>query len=101
MADSFEKVLARMQQADQEKQPDQSALLRKLDSQQRATLTLFTQFEIVTSKQIGDLLGYKPRNCALLCAKWVQEEFLEVANVSNKARKYRLAAKFSKLITGA
>lgn len=96
MVVSFENVLDRM--ADAKGTPDQSALIRKLDPKQRKALELFQSFDTVTSRQIGDLFGFKPRTSSALCANWVKIGFLALADTSNKGRKYRLSPKFQQLI---
>jgi Fic family protein len=90
MAFAFENVLKRMEEANLRGEEDTSALLRKLDPKQRKILELFQLYEIVTSKQVGMLFGFKPRTSAYLCKQWTDEGFLEVANTSNKRRAYRL-----------
>ncbi len=97
MAVSFENVLARMQEAAGKGFADLSPLLRKLDPRQRKALVLFQQFEFVTSRQIGELFGFKPRTSANLCAAWVSVGFLKMVDASNKGRKYSLGDKYSEL----
>jgi len=92
MAISFENVLVRMVEAKTQGSLDQSGLIRKLDPKQRKVLTLFQQFETVTSRQIGELFGFKPRTSAALCAKWVESGFLIMVDSSNKGRKYKLSS---------
>lgn len=94
MATSFENVLKKMEIAKNQNLPDQSALLKTLDPRQRKVLELFEQFETITSRQIGELFGFKSRNSAALCAIWVKEGFLEIADAANKSRKYRLSYKY-------
>ncbi|MGI4775644.1 MAG: Fic family protein [Janthinobacterium lividum] len=104
MKESFENVLKRMSNAHQEitesrsEVIDQSHILRKLDPKQRKSLELFEKFEIITSKQIGELFGFKPRTSAKLCAEWVENGFLIVSDRSNKGRKYSLAKQFKDLL---
>jgi Fic family protein len=86
---SFEKVLKQMEEA--QNLPDQSALIRQLDPKQRKALELFQASETITSRQVGDLFGFKPRTSAALCATWVKSGFLTIANPSNKSRKYKLS----------
>lgn len=97
MAVSFEKVMTRMADASLQGSPDQSALIKQLDPKQRRALELFQEFEIITSRQIGELFGFKPRTCSQLCAKWVQNGFLEIVDPSNKGRSYRLAKVYQDL----
>ncbi len=80
--------------------PDHSDLMRKLDLRQRKVLELFQDFETITSRQIRQLFGFKPRTNSALCANWVKSGFLKVANPSNKGRKYKLSAKYHKLVRG-
>lgn len=91
MAASFENVLQRMSESDAKGLPDQSIILRKLDPQQRKVLALFQEYEIVTSGQIGELFGYKPRTSTKICSDWVRSGFLEIVDPSNKGRTYRLS----------
>ncbi|MGL5263360.1 MAG: Fic family protein, partial [Candidatus Rhabdochlamydia sp.] len=95
MAISFENVLKRM--ADAEGSPDQSNLIRKLDPRQRRALELFQEFETVTSRQIAELFGFKPRTSAQVCAAWVENGFLEVVDSSNRGRKYKLSKQYENL----
>jgi Fic family protein len=99
MAIAFENVLERMLFAQQSGKIDQTDLLRMLDPKQRVVLELFSSFEMVSSHQIGQLFGFKPRTGAQLCKNWVEAGFLEIADYSNKARKYRLAKKYEVLLT--
>ena len=70
---------------------DQSILLRTLDPKQRKALSLFKEFDTITSHQIGELFNFKPRTSANLCAAWVECGFLKIIDFSNKGRKYQLA----------
>ena len=98
MAVSFENVLSRMSEAKGHGLTDQSALLRQLDPRQRRALQLFGEFSVITSRQIGELFGFKPRTSAALCATWVENGFLDIVDVSNKARKYKLSQRYESLI---
>lgn len=92
MAVAFENVLQRMGEV--HGVPDQSARLRKLDPRQRKVLQLFEEFEVVTSRQIGELFGFQPRTSSAICAVWVEEGFLEIVDPSKRGRKYRLAQQY-------
>jgi Fic family protein len=98
MAVSFENVLKRMSEAQAQGSIDQSVLIRKLDPRQRRALELFQQFETITSRQVGELFGFKPRTSAAICASWVERGFLVIVDPSNKGRKYGLSVKYQKLI---
>lgn len=94
MEHAFEKVLARMKEAGVKGDEDQSPLLRKLDPKQRRALELFNSYEIITSSQVGELFGFKPRTASLLCKNWVKSNFLEIVDFSKKGRRYRLGKAF-------
>jgi len=98
MVFSFESVLKHMSEAGTKGISDQSGLLKKLDPKKRKALELFGQFEVVTSRQIGELFGYKPRTSAALCAQWVKEGFLTIVDFSNRGRKYKLSKHFEGLL---
>ena len=98
MAVSFENILKRMKEAKVQGSFDQSALIRKLDPRQRKALQLFQEFETITSHQIGNFFGFKPRTSAALCANWVKSGFLAIVDSSNKGRKYKLSTRYKKLI---
>jgi hypothetical protein len=95
---SFEKVVAQMMASNEKGEKDHSELMRALDPKKRKALELFKGYDIVTSKQIGDLFGFQPRTNAALCKKWVEEGFLEIAEQSFKSRKYSLSKKYTELL---
>jgi Fic family protein len=91
IAVSFENVLQRMSEAGAKGLSDQSTLLRKLDPRQRKVLALLEEYEFVTSSQVGELFGFKPRTSSKICAEWVKSGFLEIVDYSRKSRKYKIA----------
>lgn len=98
MAHAFEKVQSQALAEAGRGGKDQSRLLRELDAKQRKALTLFEDSREIAAKEIGALFGYKPRSVALLCQRWVEEGFLEIANPARKSRKYRLVAKYEEAV---
>ena len=98
MALAFEKVVAQMMESYDKGEKDHSELMRTLDPKQRKALELFREYDLVTSRQIGDLFGFQPRTNAALCKKWVESGFIEIADSSFKSRKYRIADKFKPLL---
>lgn len=98
MAVSFERVIKHMNEARAQCHSDKSALLKKLDLKQRKALELLSEFETVTSSQIGQLFGFKPRTSANLCASWVEKGFLKIVDFSNKGRKYNLSDDYQELV---
>jgi Fic family protein len=98
MAFAFDKVVTQMITSHQKGEKDQSELMRTLNPKQRKALELFRDYEVVTSKQIGDLFGFKPRTNATLCKKWLDAGFLVMVDSSFKSRKYALSDKFKLLL---
>ena len=98
MAFAFEKVVSQVITSRGKGKKDHSDLMRRLDPKQRKSLELFREYDVVTSKQIGDLFGFQPRTNAALCKKWVEGGFLEIVDQSFKSRKYSLAKKYKELL---
>ena len=98
MALAFEKVVAQMITSNEKGEKDHSQLLRTLDAKQRKVLELFKKHDVVTAKQIGLLFGFQPRTNSALTKKWVENGFLEIVNPSNKARTYRLTARYDHIV---
>lgn len=98
MAFAFEKVVSQMISSNEKGEKDHSDLMRTLDSKQRKSLELFKEYDVVTSKQIGELFGFQPRTNAALCKKWVEVGFLEIVDHSFKSRKYCLSKKYKELL---
>ncbi len=98
MAISCERIVNRMSEAASQGSSDQSLLIRKLTAQQRRALELFHTYEVITSRQISELFGFKPRTSTALCATWVANGFLVIVDPSNKGRTYKLATSYEKLI---
>jgi hypothetical protein len=65
---------------------------------QGATTAAIQEFETITSSQIGQLFGIKPRTSAQICYNWVKNGFLKIADVSNRGRKYKLSKQYEDLI---
>jgi Fic family protein len=98
MAFAFEKVINQMIDVQKKGIHDFSDVIRTLDPKQRKALELFKRYDVVTSKQIGELFGFKARTNSALCKKWVDAGFLKIVNPSNKARAYKLAKEYDALI---
>lgn len=99
MAFSFEKVVDQMISSNEKGGRDHSEMIRTLDPKQRKSLELFKEYDVITAKQIGALFGFKPRTCAALCKKWLEDGFLEIVDPSNKTRTYKLASAYKVLVT--
>ena len=98
VADAFSKVRLEARQAAGRGQTDQSPLLRSLTTRQRKTMTLFARSRTITTREMAEQLRLSPRTINALCKRWVEEGFLEVENPSRKARSYRLAPTFERLL---
>lgn len=97
MADSFDKVHSHAIGAAAKGEKDHNLALRELDPKQRKVLDLFQQHPTITAKDINQLFGFKARTCAILCRKWVDEEFMIAIDPSKKGRKYRLAPRYTQV----
>jgi Fic family protein len=97
MADSFEKVKQRAQEAADAGATDTSALLRKLDPRQRKALGLFRPSEVITSRDVAALFTVSERTARNLLNAWVAAEFIVVIDSAKKSRKYGLAPRFKPL----
>lgn len=95
MLDSFQKVQARALQTASAGQGDLSGLLRTLDGRQRKALTLFHEKELISSRDVAVLFGFRPRTARDLCQRWVRAGFLEIADPARKSRTYRLHSRFA------
>lgn len=103
MAEAFERVVDQLFSERRSDMPtrsvrDRTLLLRSLKPLQRKVLELFEAHETISADQIAQILGYTQRSAALQCKKWVAERFLEIADSSKKARRYRLASQFELLV---
>jgi Fic family protein len=99
MAVSFENVLDQMQNSSNQDFSDARSILKRLDVRQRKALELLQGSGPVTSREIGQFFGLKPRASANLCTLWVTQEFLKVVDPSTKGRKYALSEDYRELIT--
>jgi Fic family protein len=95
MATSFENVAKRMKY--EQGIPDQSRSLQDLDPRKRKVIELFAYQTILTSADIGKLFSCQPRTATKICQDFVLDGFLEIVNPSNKARSYKLAAKYAQI----
>ncbi len=89
MADSFSKINKHANEHTGISKMNTS-IIRDLDVQQRAILTLFMDFRKVSSQLIAEHLGIKKRSATNLIKKWVASGFLEIEDPSFKSRTYKL-----------
>jgi Fic family protein len=98
VAESFETVRKRAQEAADSGAVDESLLLRKLDPRQRKALELFRRSEAITSRGVEQLLAISQRMARNLLSDWVQRRFVVVIDPAKKSRKYGLASEFKRLV---
>lgn len=98
VADSFEHVKRRAEEAAARGQSDRSPALRRLDPRQRKALDLFKDADNITSRDVAGLFGISERAARNLLAAWVNHAFLTITAPANKSRKYGLVAEFREMV---
>ena len=98
VADSFEKVRRRAQEAGASGESDQSGRLRLLDPRQRKAFELFRQSAAITSGDLERLFGVSQRTARNLLAAWVESGFVVILDPAKKSRKYGLGPEFGNLL---
>jgi Fic family protein len=94
VAESFENVKKRAQEAALTNAPDHSSLLRLLDPRARRALDLFQEHETITSRDVEKLFQTSQRTARNLLTQWVNSGFLVIIDPAKKSRKYGLAKTF-------
>lgn len=97
MAESFESVRRRAQEAASRGKRDDSAVLRRLDPRQRRALELFHRSVIITSRDIEGLFGVSQRTARNILSAWVRDGFVIVVDPARKSRRYRLSPEYEGL----
>lgn len=100
MLEAFAEVRRKVSEAIEKTGPEsnQTLLLRELNQRQKQLLSLFRESQLITTKEIADLLKIHRRSALNLCTKWVEDGFLIQHGTSNKTRKYALAKKWILLL---
>ena len=98
VADSFENVRKRAQEAANTGAGDESARLRNLDPRQRKALALFRRSDAITSRDVQALFTLSQRTARNLLSQWAENGFVIVLDPAKKSRKYGLADSFKELI---
>ncbi len=100
MAVSFERLAETIREQAQDNL-DQAdlALLRPLDHRARRVLGLFVTRELIRSSDVANLLGLSMRQARDLLAQWVDQGWLEIADPAKRSRSYRLHDAYRKLVT--
>jgi len=97
MLNSFHKVQNQALKNNGSGIQDQAPILKKLDLRQRLVLSLFQDYPHISSSNVAQLLKISTRAANSLCQKWVQDNFLVVANPAKKSRAYELNTLFASL----
>jgi Fic family protein len=97
VADSFESVRRRAQEAAGSGARDLSTVLRKLDPRQRKALELFRDSDFITSRHLEALFGISQRTARDLLTAWTEDGFVVVADPARRTRKYSLSPAFAEL----
>ena len=98
MADSFETVAKRTEEAARSGVTDKHAQLRSMTAMQRKCLELFERSETIASRDIQEFFNYKPRSATAILSRWVNEGFLVVHDPGLRTRSYALAEHYRKLL---
>jgi Fic family protein len=98
VAESFENVKKRAQEAADVGAGDESSQLRKLDPRQRKALELFRQSNVITSRDVEQLFTISQRTARNLLTRWAENRFVIVLDPARKSRKYGLASEFKRLV---
>jgi Fic family protein len=98
MADSFERVRRRAQEARDAGARDQSSALRQLDPRQRKALELFRNTAVINSRDVEALFGISQRASRNILSAWVEDGFVIVIDPAKKTRRYGLSAGFAVLL---
>ena len=96
MIDSFEKVKTHALIEYHKGFEDKSKVLRELNTQQEAALTLFKKRKIVTSNDLQLFFNISSRAARTLCLKWLKDKFLVLKDPAKKSRSYELNPQISK-----
>ena len=99
VAESFENVKTHAREAAGSGAQDRSTALRRLDPRQRTALGLFSQCDVITSRDIEALFRISQRAARNLLSRWVEDGFLLVADPAKKSRKYGLAKEFQEIMS--
>ena len=102
MAIAFKSVRNKAQEL-QDKLPfqgpiNQTEKLRSLRPQQRQLLSLFEKTKETSVNEIASHLGVNSRSAYALVKKWIDDDFIEIANESRKARTYCLREEWEQMI---
>lgn len=98
VAESFENVRKRAQEAADQGVGDDAGLLRGLDPRQRKMLELFGKSDAITSREVAQLFTISQRMARNLLVDWSARGFVVVIDRAKKSRKYGLGGEYKELV---
>jgi len=100
MGISFKRVRQQAELGKKQNLPleDQANWLRELRPQQRQVLSLLQKSKEITTQEIADHMGVSKRSAHDLVKKWIEKDFIEIINHSNRARTYGLTKEWELVI---
>lgn len=97
MAEALENVQRQAAQSAASIPADYAGALRRLSPPQRQALAFFVKQQTASAAELASHMELSLRQAASLCARWAAEGFLEMADASRKARRYRLAPEWERI----
>lgn len=102
----FTRILARVftdaqtaaQQFALERQTRKPFELPSSDPRAKIVFELFIEQSQITSRDVAQALGLSERMARVLLTQWVQEDWLKIAEPSNRKRAYRLSATYRQFV---
>jgi Fic family protein len=80
------------------RQRQKSFAPRLSDPRSLRVIELFVAHQQITSRDVAQALGLSERMARVLLTQWVQEDWLEISEPSNRKRAYRLAVKYRQFV---
>ncbi len=101
MAEEFRRVAKEVRAyAVQPPTTPEPVVLQSLNRRERIVWGLFTQQDTLTTADMARALGLAPRTVRNLITGWVNAGWLEIADPSRRARRYRLSVGYRQVIGG-
>jgi hypothetical protein len=92
LVEVFEAMRQRAQRCREQGVPAEPEDLRCLDNRARIVLGLFAKKDRITASEVAGELGLSKCMARNLLKDWVEDGWLETANLSRRARAYSLSA---------
>jgi len=98
MAIVFERVASEVKIQGQNRSSGNEALLRPLNHRARRVLGLFHTQDFIKTADVARLFGISDRQARELLSRWVEQDWLLIADPAKRSRKYELAEEYKKLV---